>query len=64
MVNLIGATVRAKPGAEIHAGNTRGRVKASNGPDDDIMWYVEWDQGPPWRGWYRESELEVEEVSR
>ena len=60
----MGKTVKAKAGHESHAGKATGKVTASSeyGPEMDtpILWSVEWDKGPPWRGWYMEHELEVD----
>lgn len=54
---VIGKAVKAKPGSELHAGRAIGRIGAYDfGPR---LWQVEWDQGPPWRGWYETDELEA-----
>lgn len=56
MADLLGKTVKALPGKELHAGRAIGKVQATSAGG---LYSVKWDQGPPWRGWYLEEELEV-----
>lgn len=60
MPDLLGKTVKAKPGNEIHAGTAIGKVVAW--VEESGLYSVEWDKGPPWRGWYLAEELEVVDV--